>query len=49
MLYTKEMILRASRYKDNQDILMALLKDDEFYTLEDVDILIKKYYQKEIN
>lgn len=49
MLYSKEMLLRASKYKDNRDLLQALLEDDKFYTLEEVDALIQKYYEKEIS
>jgi len=47
MLYSKEMLLRVSKYRDKRDLLNALLKDDEFYTLEDVDSLIQNYYNKE--
>lgn len=49
MLYSKEMLLRASKYKDNRDLLQALLEDDKFYTLEEVDALIQNYYKKEIS
>lgn len=49
MLYSKEMLLRASKYKDNKDLLQALLREDKFYTLEEVDTLIQKYYEKEIS
>lgn len=49
MLYSKEMLLRVSKYRDKRDLLNALLKDDEFYTLEEVDSLIENYYAKEIS
>lgn len=49
MLYSKEMILRASKYRDKKDLLNALLDDEGLYTLDDVDTLIKNYYKKEIS
>ena len=49
MLYSKEMILRASKYRDKKDLLNALLDDEGLYTLDDVDTLIKNYYEKEIS
>ena len=49
MLYSKEMILRASKYRDKIDLLNALLDDEGLYTLDDVDTLIKNYYEKEIS
>ena len=49
MLYSKEMILRANKYVPNRDLLQALLEDDKFYTLEEVDVLIQNYYAKEIS
>ena len=49
MLYSKEMLLRVSKYRDKRDLLNALLEDDKFYTLDEVDSLIENYYAKEIS
>ena len=49
MLYSKEMIMRASKYREKRDLLNALLDDEGLYTLEDVDTMIKNYYEKEIS
>ena len=49
MLYSKEMILRANKNRTKRDILTALLEDDKFYTLDEVDSLIENYYAKEIS
>lgn len=47
-VFRKEDLLRSKRYSDKRDILMALLKDDETYTLEQVDKLIKTFLSKEV-
>ena len=46
--YTKEQLLHSKRYSKKRDLLGALLADDKTYSLQDVDKLIKGYFEKEV-
>ena len=46
--YTKEQLLKSKRYADNRDVLSAVLKDNNSYTLEIVDKLIKDFKRKRV-
>ena len=46
--YTKEQLLKSKRYADNRDVLSAVLKDNNSYTLETVDKLIKDFKRKRV-
>jgi uncharacterized protein related to proFAR isomerase len=41
--FTKEKLLQSKRYKKSVDLLKGQLKDDQKYTLDEVDDLIKKF------
>lgn len=45
--YPKEQFLKSKRYSDKRDLLHAVLKDDEKYTVEQVDKLINLFLKKE--
>lgn len=47
-VFSKKDLLRAKRYSDKRDILNALLKDGETYTIEQVDKTIKTFLSKEV-
>lgn len=47
-VFSKQDLLRAKRYSDKRDILNALLKDGETYTIEQVDKIIKTFLSKEV-
>lgn len=47
-VFSKQDLLRAKRYSDKRDILNALLKDGETYTIEQVDKTIKTFLSKEV-
>jgi len=42
-VYTKEQIVSAKRYMHNKDVVNVVLKDDQKYTLDEVDDLIEKF------
>ena len=41
--YTKEQISASKKYEKDVDIVNALLKDGELYTLSEVDVAIEKF------
>lgn len=49
VLYTKEQILGSKRYRNRRDALGVILKDDESYTLENVDSLLEKFMKGKVN
>ena len=46
--FSKEQILKSSRYVDKRDILNALLEDDKRYKLKEVDTFISDFLKKEV-
>lgn len=42
-VFTKGQLLSAKKYKHKQDVLNVQLKDDQKYTIEQVDALIEKF------
>lgn len=46
--YTKDSILKSSRYSERKDILNILLKENEEYTLEDVETKLNEFMKGEI-
>ena len=46
--FTKEQIVNASRFYGKTDILNALLKDGESYSLEEVDKKIDTYMKAKV-
>nr|WP_317356792.1 hypothetical protein [uncultured Tyzzerella sp.] len=43
--FYKEQFLKSNLYKDKKDIINALLKDNQLYTKNDVEKIIKKYME----
>nr|DAZ41857.1 MAG TPA: hypothetical protein [Caudoviricetes sp.] len=41
--FSKEQVLAAAKYRENRDLVDALLDDGEKYTLEQVDKMIEDY------
>lgn len=46
--YTKEQILNSKRYRFKKDVVNAVLKDAEAYTIEEVDKVISDFYEREV-
>ncbi len=44
-VYTKQQLLSAKKYRRRMDVLNVQLKDNQKYTIEQVDNLIKKFEQ----
>lgn len=45
--FTKQQFLGSSKYAQHQDVLNALLKDDQTYTTEKVNQLLDGFLEKE--
>lgn len=43
--FTKEQLLRSEKYANYQDALSALLKDGKTYTHEEVERILKEFYE----
>lgn len=47
--FTKDQILQSKRYSHSQDVVNVVLKDDEAYTLDQVNGLIEEFMKGEVN
>lgn len=47
-VFTKQKVLTMERYAARRDLLTALLRDGETYTLDQVDGLIKKFMEGKV-
>ena len=46
--FTKSQIIHSKVYEDYRDFLTVVLKWNKKYTKDDVDNIIKKYFNKEV-
>jgi len=44
--FTKEQILKSKKYRDQRDLINALLVNGRSYTLNDVDSMIEKFMKE---
>lgn len=47
--YTKEQIVTSKRFRNNADLVDALLEDGKSYKLTDVESKIEKYMKGKVN
>lgn len=47
--FTKQQIVNSKKFKDNVDLLNALLKDDKLYILEEVNKTIEDFRKGKVN
>ncbi|QVY60933.1 hypothetical protein [Cytobacillus gottheilii] len=47
-VFSKEQILKAANYRERRDLLSVLLKDDQQYSLAEVDQTIEKFMKKRV-
>lgn len=47
--FTRQQIVNSKKFKDNVDLLNALLKDDKLYTLEEVNKTIEDFRKGKVN
>lgn len=47
--FTKQQIVNSKKFKDNVDLLNALLKDNKLYTLEEVNKTIEDFRKGKVN
>lgn len=46
--FTKEVLVNSKRFRNERDLVSALLKDDVEYTISEVDIMIQKYMKGKV-
>lgn len=46
--FSKEQMLKSEKYKDERDLINALLKEDNKYSLSDVDKLIDDFMKGKV-
>lgn len=46
--FGKDQLLKSSWYSHRRDALMALLKEDEMYSHEDVNSILDEFYEKKV-
>lgn len=46
--FTKEQFVESEKYKYKVDVVRGVLKDDQTYTIEEVDKLIEDFYKTEV-
>jgi hypothetical protein len=46
--FTKESLVNSKRFRDNCDLVSALLKDDVEYTISEVEDMIAKYMKGKV-
>ncbi len=47
--FTKESLLNAKRFRDQRDLVSALLEDGEEYTVSEVEEMITNYLKGKVN
>lgn len=46
--FSKEQLLKSQKYKDERDLINALLKEDKKYSLSDVDKIIDDFMKGKV-
>lgn len=46
--FSKEQILASAKYRNNRDLVDAILDEKKRYTIENVDSLVEKYMKGEV-
>lgn len=46
--FSKEQILTSTKYRNNRDLVDAILDEKKKYTIENVDSLVEKYMKGEV-
>lgn len=46
--FTKAQIYNSKRFREEKDLIMAILENDKSYTIEEADCLIKEYKGKAV-
>lgn len=47
-VYGREQILRSERYEVDRDVLATILEEDRFYSVDEIDALLKTFNEKEV-
>ena len=47
-LFTKEQILVSEKYANKKDVCKTVIPEDFHGTLNEVDVLIKKFYERKV-
>lgn len=46
--FTKEQLVKSSKFKHNRDLIFVMLEDDKKYSTDEVDVLIQKYMKGKV-
>lgn len=46
--FTKQQIMKSSKFKSRIDLINTILKDDELYTIHDVEEKINKFLKRKV-
>ena len=46
--FSKEQLISAKKYRDKQDVLSVILKDDVKYGFDEIESLINKFMKNEV-
>jgi hypothetical protein len=47
--FSKEKILKSKRFEDRRDLLNAVLKENELYSMDDVQTMLDEYLKGKVN
>lgn len=47
-VYTREQLVKAERYKEQRDLLEALLEEGKSYSLRETDAVLQKYREGKV-
>lgn len=47
--FTKESLVNSKRFRNERDLIVALLEDDVEYTISEVEEMITKYMKGKVN
>lgn len=46
--FTKQQIIKSNKFKNRIDLINTILKDDELYTIHDVEEKINKFLKRKV-
>lgn len=46
--FSKEQLIKSSKFKHNRDLVSVLLEDEKRYSIDDVEKLIEKYMKGKV-
>lgn len=44
--FDKKQVLKSERYRESRDVLAALLNESQYYTIEEIDTIVKDFGER---